>query len=334
MTTTFANEIRLQRHDPGGVLVSEVLGQAWDPNAIAQQPLADVKVLAEGLKFPEGPVAMADGGILVTEIERGTLSRVAADGTVTVVAECGGGPNGAAIGPDGAVYVCNNGGRFADGNWTGGWIERVDLSTGQVDVLYRECDGRRLSGPNDIVFDSTGRFWFTDTGKFQGRTRDVGSIFYAEPDGSHITEVVHPAETPNGIGLAPDESSLYYAETLTGRLRRRSIVEPGVLEEVPANDPSTLVVGLPGHQAFDSLALDADGTVCIGTMLTGCFTAISADGSNVVQYPLPKGLEDPIPTNLCFGGDDMRTAFLTLGHSGRLISCRWPVPGLALAYSA
>ncbi|MCB1268108.1 MAG: hypothetical protein KDB19_08285, partial [Microthrixaceae bacterium] len=64
--------------------------------------------LATGLRFPEGPVALDDGSVLLVEIERGTLSRVSPDGTVDVVADCGGGPNGAAIGPDGAVWITNN----------------------------------------------------------------------------------------------------------------------------------------------------------------------------------------------------------------------------------
>src|SRR3546814_2920883 len=68
--------------------------------------------LATGLQFPEGPIAMDDGSIVLVEIARGTLTRVSPDGSVTVVAELGGGPNGAALGPDGAVYVCNNGGCF------------------------------------------------------------------------------------------------------------------------------------------------------------------------------------------------------------------------------
>ena len=63
-----------------------------------------------GLRFPEGPVAMPDGSVLVVEIERRTVTRVAPDGTKTVVAEPGGGPNGLAIGPEGKCYVCNNGG--------------------------------------------------------------------------------------------------------------------------------------------------------------------------------------------------------------------------------
>jgi len=70
----------------------------------------DLQVVAEGLQFHEGPIAMADGSIILVEIKRQTLSRVAPDGKVDVIADLGGGPNGAAIGPDGAVYVCNNGG--------------------------------------------------------------------------------------------------------------------------------------------------------------------------------------------------------------------------------
>ena len=61
------------------------------------------------LEFPEGPIWMPDGSVLVVEIKRGTLSRVSPDGTVSVVADLGGGPNGAAIGPDGAAYVGTGG---------------------------------------------------------------------------------------------------------------------------------------------------------------------------------------------------------------------------------
>jgi gluconolactonase len=296
--------------------------------------LRDVEVVAEDLAFPEGPVALSDGSVLITEIDRGTLTRVAPSGRTDVVANCGGGPNGAAIGPDGAVYICNNGGRFASGNWNGGWVERVNLGTHRVEVIYRECDGRRLSGPNDLVFDATGNFYFTDTGKFRGRQRDIGSLYYAHSDGSFIAELVHPAESPNGVGLSPDLDTLYYAETVTARLRRRRVESPGRLAEVPAHDPETLVVGLPGYQAFDSLAVDSEGNICVATLVAGCITTVTPDGQQVTQYTLPEGLEDEMVTNLCFGGDDLRTAYVTLGVSGRLVRCRWPVPGLALAYSA
>ena len=69
-----------------------------------------IRTIADGLQFPEGPIAMPDGSVIVVEIARGTLTRVLLDGRKEVIADTGGGPNGAAIGPDGACYVCNNGG--------------------------------------------------------------------------------------------------------------------------------------------------------------------------------------------------------------------------------
>ena len=154
--------------------------------------------LATGLQVPEGPIAMPDGSILLVEIRRGTLSRVpAGGGAAEVVAELGGGPNGAAIGPDGACYVVNNGGFLwsdiggmvipfdvADmsnqpPDFDGGWVNRVDLATGERSVLYRGHDDGRFCGPNDIVFDTEGGFWFTDFGKMRARDADRGSLFYA-----------------------------------------------------------------------------------------------------------------------------------------------------------
>jgi gluconolactonase len=295
--------------------------------------LDQVTVLAEGLSFPEGPVVCSDGSVLVTEIEAGRVTRVTIDGQVEVVAECGGGPNGAAIGPDGALYVCNNGGRFADGNWKGGWIERVDLATGRVDVLYSHDGDRRLSGPNDIVFDGTGAFWFTDTGKFQGRQRDVGSVYYATIDGSRLEEVVFPAESPNGIGISPDGETLYYAETVTARLRARVITGPGKVAAVVGHGVESVLCTMPGLCGFDSLAVDATGNICIATLVTGGITSIAPDGATVTHYQLPPDLEDHMTTNLCFGGPGRATAFITLGSTGRLVSCPWPVPGLELAYN-
>jgi gluconolactonase len=137
-----------------------------------------IREIASGLQFPEGPIAMDDGSVVLVEIARGTLTRVTPDGKVSVVADLGGGPNGAAIGPDGAVYICNNGGfnytTEADGcfrpigqanDYSGGRIERVNLNTGKFDRLYDTVEGLGLRGPNDIVFDAHGGFYFSDLGK-------------------------------------------------------------------------------------------------------------------------------------------------------------------------
>ena len=300
----------------------------------------DVTVITQGLAFPEGPVALSDGTVLVVEIQRGTLTRVAEDGTQSIVAELGGGPNGAALGPDGHCYICNNGGfewhEGRDGrvfpgeqpaNYTGGRIERVDLKTGAVETLYEACNGERLKGPNDLVFDQTGGFWFTDHGKTSPRTRDRTGVFYAAADGSRIEEVIFPMEAPNGIGLSPDEKTLYVAETPTGRLWAYAIASPGVLD---VDIPRRMLAQRPDFHMFDSLAVDASGNVCVATLITGGITSHSPDGSAVEFFAMP----DVLTTNIAFGGEDLQTAYITLSSTGKLIKATWPTPGLRLNFQA
>ncbi|MFT4115990.1 SMP-30/gluconolactonase/LRE family protein [Bradyrhizobium sp.] len=302
-----------------------------------------MRVIAEGLQFPEGPVAMPDGSILVSEIAGGRISRISPGDGTTVVAELGGGPNGAALGPDGALYVCNNGGlNFSNvegrllaqhglpSNYVGGSIQRVDLASGAVKTLYTHCGDVQLRGPNDIVFDKYGGFYFTDFGKNMGRVRDVGSVFYASIDGKTIREVIHPIANPNGVGLSPDQTLLYVAETETSRLWSYPIKAPGVLDQLGAPSPNggTLVHGLGGYQRFDSMAVEQTGNVCVATLVTGHVSVFSPEGRLVEQVKLP----DPHTTNLCFGGDDLKTAFVTQSTTGKLIAVDWPRAGLALNF--
>jgi gluconolactonase len=302
------------------------------------------RTLAEGLQFPEGPVALADGSVLLVEIAAGTLTRIAPDGGKSVVARPGGGPNGAALGPDNRCYVCNNGGFewIVDGehrrpflqanDYAGGRIERIDLKTGAIERLYRNCGAVSLKGPNDIVFDRDGGFYFTDLGKVRAREMDRGAVYYARADGSAITEVAFPMVTPNGIGLSPDEKTLYVAETEAARLWAFDILAPGVVRKEPWPSPhgGRLVAGVGGYQRFDSLAVDAAGRICVATLINGGITVISPDGKQVEHHPMP----DPMTTNICFGGPDMRTAFITLSWTGKLAAVDWPVPGLRLNHAA
>ncbi|WP_082711414.1 SMP-30/gluconolactonase/LRE family protein [Methylobacterium indicum] len=304
-----------------------------------------VKVIAEGLRFPEGPVALADGSVLVAEIAGGTIKRVDPDGTIALVATVGGGPNGLALGPDGGLYVCNNGGlnfrqdgdylRAGHGlpaDYTTGSIQRVDLGTGTAETLYTHCGDIPLRGSNDLVFDADGGFYFTDFGKTVGRVRDIGAVFYARCDGSRIVEVIHPIANPNGIGLSPDGRTLYVAETETCRLWAYPVLEPGKVEmgPLPSLNGGRLVAGLDGFQRFDSLAVDAAGNICVATLVTGCITVLSPRGDVLEQVRFP----DPHTTNICFGGQDMRTAFVTQSWTGKLIRTEWTQPGLRLNFQS
>ena len=260
-----------------------------------------------------------------------------------MIAILGGGPHGATMRPGGKIYVTNNGGlKFVErpgklfpvlqaDDYIGGSIQIVDPETGRFETLYDSCDGRRLRGPNDLVFDAAGGFWFTDLGKTRERDSDRGAVYYASADGSRIEEAIFPLERPNGIGLSPDERTLYVVETPTARCWSFQLSAPGRIES--ANGPyrgekGKVLAGLGGYQMFDSLAVDSEGHVCVATLITGAVSDIWPDGSRVAQYLLP----DMMVTNVCFGGPGLRTAYATLSMGGTLVSFEWPRPGLPLRY--
>ena len=310
---------------------------------MVSRPLEFTEVTS-GLRFPEGPVAMADGSVVLTEMlasPRTRLTRVRPDGTKETIAETDGGLNGAALGPDGAFYVCNNGGTFTPvefagmlfpgpfdpARYIGGRIQRIDPVSGTVTDLYTESGGRPLRGPNDLVMDGHGGFWFTDHGIRTEDTADRTAVHYARCDGLSVAPVVHPVDAPNGIGLSPDGGTLYYAETHTGRVFRRTVTAPGEVAPLVPLDFSFVLCGLPGMQLLDSLAVDGAGNVCVATLMNGGITVIAPDGEVLAHVPTG----DLITTNICFGGD---TAYVTCSSTGRLLAAPWPWGGLPLAHHA
>ncbi len=302
------------------------------------------QLVAEGLQFPEGPIAMADGSVVLVEIRARTLSRIAPTGRRSVIAELGGGPNGAAVGPDGAVYVCNNGGAWgwAEGEanmpgpppavYTGGSIQRVDLRTGKFTTLYDHCDGKPLNSPNDLVFDGQGGFWFTCYGQSDGEVRRLGGLYYARVDGSKIIRWRSAQISPNGVGLSPDRRVVYMNDCMMGRLYAFDLLRPGVMAPEEPNSPAPpgrVIATLPGYQWLDSLKVEAGGRICAATLFNGGITTFEPNG-RYTHLPMP----DAVTTNLCFGGADMRDVWVTGSSSGKLYRLRWPRPGLKLAYSA
>jgi gluconolactonase len=303
-----------------------------------------MRIITDGLKFPEGPVAMPDGSVILTEIAAGRITRIAPDGTKATVAETGGGPNGLAIGPDGKLYCCNNGGfNYIEANgmlaphgiaddYSGGRIERIDIATGAVELLYKSGDfGCVLRGPNDIVFDSHGGFWFTDHGKqdFAARCHDIVGIFYAKADGSHLEEVIFPSYNPNGIGLSPDGSTLYAAETFTCRLTAYRVTEPGKVDLTAGVGGAGIPLYRPaGYKFFDSLGVEECGNICVAT-IGECGISVVSPAGELVEFV---ATDDIFTTNICWGGPDMRTAYVTLSGTGRLAAIDWPRPGLKLRF--
>lgn len=326
-----------------------------------------LRIIAEGLRFAEGPIALPGGDVLVCETSGRGLVRITPSGVVSVFAEFGDGANGAAIGPDGAIYVCNNGGGRVvfepgpDGTMVSrpprrdenfrkpGCIQRIEAGT--ATTLYDNCDGRALMSPNDIVFDSSGHFYFTDFGFYTGEIREtgldhsgadahllrplgmtmrspVGSVYYAAIGGSMIREVVHPMAGANGVGLSPDGKTLYVSESVTGRLWAFDLVAPGVVGR--RRCLGCVVPGGPLNVAVaDSMVVDDEGNIIVGTILNGGLSVFSPDGASI--HHVPTG--DLFTTNACFGGPDMRSLFVTLGERGALgVFEEWPTQGLTLAF--
>ena len=285
-----------------------------------------MEVVAEGLAFPEGPVVMADGSVVVVEIAAGRITRCW-NGRKETICDIGGGPNGAAIGPDGALYVCNNGGmdaatmQSASGPQARGRIERVDLATGKFERVYDACDGISLEGPNDMVFDAEGRLWFTDLGKTHSGIRTASGLFSCLPDGTSITAIDRNAVSYNGVGLSPDGATVYVADTHQARLYRYA-------RKVETQRP-TWVATAPGPVAFDSLAVTAAGNICVGTLRQGGITTITPAGETRFAP-----FDDRYVTNIAFGGSDMRDAWLTFSTRGLLVRTRWDEPGLKLNFNA
>jgi gluconolactonase len=300
----------------------------------------DVRELAAGLFFPEGPVWAPDGTLYVTELGGECVTRIAPDGDRSRFSDNGGSPNGLAFGPGGALWCCNSGGwdfhevmglripiTDLPAHHSGGRLERIDPESGAVEVVCTEVGGHALIGPNDLVVDAAGGIWFTDHGRNAGRVHHNGGVYYRSPAGD-VTEVVYPLNAPNGIGLSPAGDRLYVAETHTGRVYWWEITAPG---EVAFANPlggqgGALLHGFGGGQLLDSLAVDAEGNVVVATLVTGALSVIAPDGTLLEQILLG----DPLVTNVCFGGPGLRTAYATCSGSGRLVAFDYPRGGLAL----
>ena len=305
--------------------------------------MSNMRVIATDLQFPEGPVVMPDGSVVLVEIRRQTLTRVYPDGRKEIVAKIPGGPNGAALGPDGKIYICNNGGFSwvqskigiipgapAAHEYIGGSIQRVDLQSGKIETLFTHCGEHPLKGPNDLVFDRHGGLWFSDLGKRRARDMDVGAFYYIKPGFKEIVEGHHGMMPANGIGLSPNEKTVYVAETPTARLWAFTVTAGEVkpTEVIYRGERGKPICGLGGYQMFDSLAVEASGNVCVATLVSGNISVIAPDGKLIEQIPTG----DSVTTNIAFGGPELKTAYITLSGKGELVAMDWPRGGLPLNF--
>jgi len=201
-----------------------------------------------------------------------------------------------------------------------------------VKRLYDRIADQRLRGPNDLMFDGQEGFWFSDLGKSRPRDSDHGGLYWAAADGSRIVEAAYPIPGGgNGVGVSPDGRVVYVAETETGRLWAWDIIGTATLKKQPwhaSPHGGRLVCQLSGYRRLDSLAIAASGNIVVATLMAGEITTVSPGGEIVDVKQMP----DIMPTNICFGGPGMFTAWITLSTTGRLAELSWREPGLRLPF--
>lgn len=265
-----------------------------------------LRVIAEGFTFPEGPAFRGDVLFLV-DLHEGCTARVRG-GTVERLVYTGGRPNGLAFHPSGDLFVADNG--LAA-------ILRIHADH-RVEVVASSWEGSPFQGPNDLIFDRAGRLYFTDPGQ-TFPSPPTGRVFRIDSDRT-VHLVAEGLAFPNGIALSPDETALFVAETLTGRILVLWRDEAGNFQgpQVFAH-----VGGVVGP---DGLAIDEVGNVYAAMYGDGIIRVISSRGELIRE--LPAGGQKP--TNLTFGGPERRTLVVTEVESGAVYALENEIPGLRL----
>jgi gluconolactonase len=281
----------------------------------------EARVVARGLRFPEGPVFLGSGEVAVTEI-RGQALTACAGGATTVLAHTGGGPNGAARGADGCFYVANNGGLSLGpgGYWHApepipGRIQRV-TQDGGVEDWCAELSGPAPHRPNDLCFGPDGMLYFTDPRNWEDFS-SLGPGWVWRTGGEGPAELL--AEVPgfpNGIAFGPDGRSLYVAQTLERKILAFPWTPAGLGE---SRGFCHLPRGFP-----DGFCFTAGGDLYVCGSMGDVVCVFDSDGTLKETIDAP---EDSEPTNCCIGDGVL---YLTMSGTGELAAIDVGVDALPL----
>ena len=258
---------------------------------------AKVEKLAGGFKFTEGPVWIPEkGGYLIfSDIPANQLKQWSKETGVTVFREDSHNANGNTIDRKNRLVTAEHSGR------------RVSLTEkdGTIKTVASEYDGKKFNSPNDVVVKSDGSLWFTDPdyGLGQNKKELAGNfVFHFDPKNGQATAVVKDFDMPNGLCFSPDETKLYIADSgKPHHIRVFDVQKDGTL----ANGKVYCVIDNGGP---DGIRCDNQGRVWSSA---GDGVHIFApDGSLIGKILVPEP-----PANLCFGGKNGKTLFITARSS-------------------
>lgn len=275
-------------------------------------PAPQLRTIASGLRFPEGPSLLDDGSVAVVEMQGEAVARVAPDGAVSQLADLGGGPNGSVHGSDGAVYVANNGGlSVAKGIWHAprefdGCVQKV-AADGSVSAAARDLPGPEPHRPNDLCFAPDGRLLVTDSADWEnGSEAASGRLLAISSDGEVAVLAEIPA-VPNGLAFTPDGQTLLVAQSMTQRILAfdygsQALTAPVVWGTLPGGSP-------------DGICVAEDGTVYVCGSIAHAIYSFNPDGRLVETLQMPDKSQ---PTNCCLTAEG--ELLVTLARAGTLVA--------------
>jgi gluconolactonase len=283
----------------------------------------DAKPAGAALMFLEGPAVDAQGNLFVSDIAGNRILKMAPEGKVTVWRSNSGRTNGNAFDAEGRLVSCE-GGEQGPGRRR---MVRTDMKTGELTVLTEKYDGKRYNSPNDCCVDAKGRIWFTDPRYGADRSdleMDVEGVYRIDPDGK-VTRVLTQKEVdrPNGIAVSPDNKTLYVIDShqkpggnrkvwaftigADGSLSGRKLVYDfgkgrggdGLRTDMKGN--LWVAAGINAHRGNPGETLDVPAGIYV----------IAPEGKLLGRIPIAEDLL----TNLCFGGPDRKTLYVTAGKT-------------------
>ncbi len=267
-------------------------------------------ILADGLSFPEGPISLGGGEVVFTEIRGQRLSRYR-DGRVELVAETGGGANGAVVDRDGSFYVANNGGLCSapGGQWLAddqihGRIQKIDTG-GEVTDIAVDLPGAPPHRPNDLCFGPDGKIYFTDPHNWEDiRNLKPGRVNRTDLEGN-VEQLAEVARFPNGIAFGLD-GRLYVAESVTKHIWAYECSATGL------GEPTAFCVLPTGYP--DGFCFAANGNLIACGSLGDVICVFDPNGRLIDRYDSGEHTE---PTNCCIGDGRL---YVTYSGTGQLMA--------------
>lgn len=259
--------------------------------------------------FLEGPTIDRDGALFVCDIPFGRIFRITPAGEWSLVTEYDGWPNGLALHRDGRLFIAD----YRRG------ILTCDPATGRVEEALTSIQSESFKGVNDLIFDQSGRLYFTDQGQ-TGLHDPTGRVFRYDFDAARLDCLLDTCPSPNGLVLTPDESALLVAMTRGNAVWRMPTPAGSAAAKV-----GVFVQMAGGVSGADGLAMAADGALAVADAGNGCVWTFSPWGEPLRRIVCPS--PGRTTTNLAYGGADNRRMFITESAGGTILRYESDTPG-------